>query len=884
MKKLIPLTSLLALLLASCNLVATSNNTATIEGSEASRASEGTQTTSQGQSSVTPIESHTINENSNNLNITTIKGGNECAYIEFECPTGDSINNYSISYKKSTDTNYTVLDSELIRKKNNTIRADILGISPSYYSIKITKNNANTIIDKVYVSAQDRSGYAHFGNTDGIGAYKNDGTLKDNAIVVYVSNANKNTVKATINGVEYEGLANILKAQDTSVNENIINRPLDIRVLDTIDAATWKPITTAAYSTATTSTIKGLNGEYLALQEYSEDAIISGGFNELNEETYTKLNGLTNKIKYDSSKNEFDSYYNMLDIKNTKNITVEGVGDDAGLFQWGFTWKNTSSVEVKNLTFKDYPEDACSAEGADEATTISGFKTSGIWIHNNTFYKGKNYFDVCSEQDKHDGDGTVDFKRLKNVTVSYNHFIKNHKTGLVGGSDTQKTANLTFHHNFYDECQSRLPFARQANMHMYNNYYYKSSGNNMQIYAGAYAFIENCYFENVKNTFTVKTSDGKVAAVKSYNNIYDNTSSSGATIVTDRLQAVSNGNIYGSTFDTDESIFYFDSANNKSDVSLLFLAEDVKELVPEYAGAGSAYYKNYIFNQVNENVTKYTVTFKNGTEVFKTVSVKENNKITEPTSYPDKSNMVFDYWSYNNSRFDFNTPITSDITLTAVFKTTPTYDSLKNSNNILVDYDFSNTTDNEKLPQLNNYTTKGVFGNTNSSSADYTKAYAVYSNSKVKTVDNDSTAAAQIIVNTGSIHTSGVIKGYVDLTVGSNTGTKWGVLQFYSDNVRVLQIGSTDNSSKVWGYTLDGTTFTDFGTTLQFKSGTYSIYYELDLNNGLVTIMINNVTYLNKVNLGIKTFSSILSMTNGNGTGSTARETTLDNIIIIKEN
>ena len=875
MKKLIPLTSLLALLLASCNLVATPNNTATIEG---------TQTTSQGQSSVTPIESHTINENSNNLNITTIKGGNECAYIEFECPTGDSVNNYSISYKKSTDTSYTVLDSKLVRKKNNTIRADILGISPSYYSIKITKNNANTIIDKVYVSAQDRSGYAHFGNTDGIGAYKNDGTLKDNAIVVYVSNANKNTVKATINGVEYEGLANILKAQDTSVNENIINRPLDIRVLDTVDAATWKPITTSSYSTATTSTIRGLNGEYLALQEYSEEAIISGGFNELNEETYTKLNGLTNKIKYDSSKNEFDSYYNMLDVKNTKNITVEGVGDDAGLFQWGFTWKNTSSVEVKNLTFKDYPEDACSAEGSEEATTISGFKTSGIWIHNNTFYKGKNYFDVCSEQDKHDGDGTVDFKRLKNVTVSYNHFIKNHKTGLVGGSDTQKTANLTFHHNFYDECQSRLPFARQANMHMYNNYYYKSSGNNMQFYAGAYAFIENCYFENVKNTFSLKTSDGKAAAVKSYNNIYDNTSSSGATIVTDRLASVSNGNLYGSSFDTNSDLFYFDSGANKSDVSNLLDTIDVKDLVPLYAGAGESYYKNYGYNSSTET-TKYTVTFKNGTDTFKTVSVKENNKVNEPTSYPDKSNMVFDYWSYNNSKFDFNTPITSDITLTAVFKTTPTYNSLKNSNNILVDYDFSNTTDSEKLPQLSDYTTKGIFGNNNNTeSPNYTDAYAIYSNGKVKTVDNDEKGGAQIIVNTGGVHTSGIIKGYLDLTVGSNTGTKWGVLQICSNTERLIQIGATDNSSKVWGYTLDGTTFTDFSNTLQFKSGSYSIYYELDLDNGLITLIINNVTYLNKANLGIKSFSSILSMTNNKGTGTSAREITLDNIIIVKEN
>ena len=143
-----------------------------------------------------------------------------------------------------------------------------------------------------------------------------------------------------------------------------------------------------SYSQATNTTVKGLNGQYLELQTYTEDEIVEAGLNELDESVYSKLNGLTNKIKYDSSKKEFDSYYNMLDVAGAKNVTVEGIGVDAKIFQWGFTFKSDcKSIEVKNLTFDDYTEDACSFEGAgsdSDLTKISAFYkciSSCVYLH-----------------------------------------------------------------------------------------------------------------------------------------------------------------------------------------------------------------------------------------------------------------------------------------------------------------------------------------------------------------------------------------------------------------------------------------------------------------------------------------------------------------------
>ena len=60
------------------------------------------------------------------------------------------------------------------------------------------------------VEAYDRSGYAHFNYTQGVGAYNDDGTLKDNAIVLYVTDQNKNSVELSYKGIKCSGLLLLL--------------------------------------------------------------------------------------------------------------------------------------------------------------------------------------------------------------------------------------------------------------------------------------------------------------------------------------------------------------------------------------------------------------------------------------------------------------------------------------------------------------------------------------------------------------------------------------------------------------------------------------------------------------------------------------------------
>lgn len=68
------------------------------------------------------------------------------------------------------------------------------------------------------------------------------------------------------------------------------------------------------------------------------------------------------------------------------------------------------------------------------------------------------------------------------------------------------------------------------------------------------------------------------------------------------------------------------------------------------------------------NKTSYYVTFdyNNGTS-SSMVKVEENKKVEKPTTDPVKDGYTFLYWSIDNKEFDFNTPITSHITLIAEY-------------------------------------------------------------------------------------------------------------------------------------------------------------------------------------------------------------------------
>lgn len=523
--------------------------------------------------------------------------GNENAAFEW----GD--NNAAgakVEYKLSSAGSYTAVDKQLIRQTStNVARVDIVGLKGgATYDFKITSSANKEYVAQKQVYAYDRSGYAHFGKSDGVGGYNDDGTPKSNATIIYVNEQNKNS-SFTVEGKSYTGIVGVL------TNSSKFKNALIVRIVGTVGAATWNKIDYNADGTWSQSNklpkseVKGINGKAIP-GAMSQAELIAGGYNTLDESVYTELVGLSSNLL--SSSSEFDSCWNDCSISGAKNVTVEGIGEDARIFQWGMTFKNSNSIEVRNLTFEDYTEDACSFEGGSSntsSTSADGFTYKNFWVHHNTFEEGVNYWDVCSEQDKHDGDGSTDIKRVAYVTFAYNIYHNTHKTGLVGSGDDVYTAAVTFHHNYYNGCKARLPLARKANMHMYNNYYFGTTSCSISLRGDAYAFVENCYFNNngkgvdIELQHNATEGDG---SVKVYNSVFDKknitlkdgVASNHYLETTSRTATVTTTNKFGggsgANFDLSTTHFYYDGTNKKSDVSVMFTAADTKKYVPSLAG------------------------------------------------------------------------------------------------------------------------------------------------------------------------------------------------------------------------------------------------------------------------------------------------------------
>lgn len=530
------------------------------------------------------------------INISSFGGYEEGAYIELAHLKDTVLSDYTVSYKPSLSgvADYTLIDSELIREiEYGSIRADIVGLSAGNYDIKVTVKGFTAEKTNIQVSTYDRSGYAHFNYYKGVGGYNDDGMVKSGATIVYVTEETKNTVQATIGGTRRTGIVDILTHASS-----MDGQPLVVRIIGTIGAATWKEINYDIDGNCSDgidydvnnplpkNKVVGMNGKQLPEAYTSQAELIAGGYNELDESVFSELKGLNSVAKY-SQRNgiyEYDSAWNNCTVSGASNVTVEGIGENARIFQWGFTWATCNSIEVRNLIFEDYTEHACSFEGNQKASTLDDFNSTNIWVHHNTFLEGKNYWDISPQQNKHEGDSATAFKGNAYVTISYNHYFKNNKTGLIGGdSDSSMSANFTFHHNRYENCNSILPLARQANMHIYNNLYDGTTGINMLLCANAYAFIENCYFRNVNNPVTTDNGYAKVYNCGFEGKAIDS-SVKNVVQVSSRTELVLSTNLFGQNFDTNPILFYYDSNNKKSNVSNMLGLEDVLVDVPKLSG------------------------------------------------------------------------------------------------------------------------------------------------------------------------------------------------------------------------------------------------------------------------------------------------------------
>jgi len=221
-------------------------------------------------------------------------------------------------------------------------------------------------------------------------------------------------------------------------------------------------------------------------------------------------------------------------ISHASNLSIIGVADRGELNGIGLRIQNSRNIIIRNLTIHHVVHHFDNPNKPNQRELTSGdaigiVDSSRIWVDHCTLYNAgvdteaqqafvadmlaKGYTAAQAEEwegsPKNFYDGLFDVTgNSKYITFSWNVVADSWKTCLIGSSDSDLAdRRITFHHNWFKNCNSRLPMVRSGVTHIYNNYYSNIVGSGINSRIGAKVLIENNYFENVKNPIT--SSDGK---------------------------------------------------------------------------------------------------------------------------------------------------------------------------------------------------------------------------------------------------------------------------------------------------------------------------------------------------------------------------------------
>ncbi len=376
------------------------------------------------------------------LKIIDAVGGFEVIGVEWTNTAAAS--GYNVYVKKTTDSAYPEkpIDKQLIRYYGSYYRADALGLAAGEYDVKVETADKSASAERknITVLAHKREGFAFSQNSPAktaSGGYNEDGTVPDDAVIVYVTNENVNTVKATINKKEYTGLCKILDGIGS------FSRP------------------------------EGPRGHYII-------RIIG------------KIDG-DNVIFDGNSVNKPDEPRNNFAVQRNANVTIEGVGNDATLYKCGILMKRSQNIEVRNLGVMLFLDDGISSENSSSNTNTN------LWIHNNDLYYGTSGTEA--DKVKGDGgiDLKANTKYVT-VSYNHLHDNGKTSLvqPTIDGVNGDGTDFLTYHHNWFDHSDSRHPRIRYSTVHVYNNYYDGNANYGVGVTSGASAFVEANVFRAVR--------------------------------------------------------------------------------------------------------------------------------------------------------------------------------------------------------------------------------------------------------------------------------------------------------------------------------------------------------------------------------------------------
>jgi pectate lyase len=184
------------------------------------------------------------------------------------------------------------------------------------------------------------------------------------------------------------------------------------------------------------------------------------------------------------------STYDKIEIKDRSNISIIGVGTSGEFNGIGLYIRRAGNVIIQNIKVHHVllgPKDCIGIEGP----------ANHIWVDHCELYNeyqgvGVDYYD-----------GLLDAKDdCEYLTFSWNYLHDAWKASLSGYTETDTyDRKITYHHNRFENINSRLPLFRGGNAHVFNNYYKDIISTAINSRVGACVKIENNYFDNTKNPY-----------------------------------------------------------------------------------------------------------------------------------------------------------------------------------------------------------------------------------------------------------------------------------------------------------------------------------------------------------------------------------------------
>ena len=187
-----------------------------------------------------------------------------------------------------------------------------------------------------------------------------------------------------------------------------------------------------------------------------------------------------------------DTADGVIELKKISNVTIVGVGSGAVFDQVGIHIREAKNIIIQNVTVRNVKKSGSPTSNGGDAIGMES-NVRNVWVDHTTL--------EASGGESEGYDGLFDMKNnTQYVTLSYSVLRNSGRGGLVGSSESDRSNGfITYHHNRYENIDSRAPLLRGGIAHMYNNHYVRLNESGINSRAGARARVDNNYFEDSKD-------------------------------------------------------------------------------------------------------------------------------------------------------------------------------------------------------------------------------------------------------------------------------------------------------------------------------------------------------------------------------------------------